>query len=156
MSRQPEIVVLRPGDDAGEAARLLKAFFAEEGFSTPAAHIETNLHRMLDLDCCRVLVVKDGNAAVAVATLSLDFGIEFGWAAEIGDLYVVPQARGQGLARELVEACRGLALRMGATTLYVTVTAHGESLGLKRFYGRLGFSDDGRMFMGTDIGPDAP
>ena len=153
MSPDPEIVVLRRGDDPGEAARLLKAFFAEEGFSTPAAQIEANLHKMLDLDICRVLVMKEGPQTVAVASLSLDFGIEFGWAAEIGDLYVVPQARGRGLARGLVEACRGIARQMGATTLYVTVTAHGEDQGLKRFYDRLGFCDDGRIFMGTGIGP---
>ncbi len=152
MSLNPEIVVLKPGDDRSDAARLLKRFFAEEGFSTPPAQIDANLHRMLDLDTCRVLVARQGDEAVAVATLSLDFGIEFGWAAEIGDLYVVPGTRGRGLARGLVEACRGLARQMGATTLYVTVTAHGESSGLKRFYDRLGFSDDGRMFMGSGIG----
>jgi GNAT superfamily N-acetyltransferase len=151
MSGRADIVVLRAGDDCGEAARLLKAFFSEEGFSTPDGRIEENLRCMLELDICRVLVVREGSAAVAVATLSLDFGIEFGWAAEIGDLYVVSAARGRGLARALVEACGDLARQQGATNLYVTVTAHGEDAGLDRFYARLGFDCEGRRILSRAI-----
>lgn len=142
-----DIFVLQAGDDASEAVRLLKAFFAEEGFFTQGKQIEANLRTMLDLDICRVLVARIGPEVVAVATLSFDFGIEFGWSAELGDLYVSPQARGQGLARALVEACKDLAQARGATCLYVTVTSHGADQGLKFFYDRLGFRDEGRTFL---------
>ena len=151
MSAAFDLSVLQPGDDSEAAAALLKAFFAEEGFSTPAKQIEANLRTMLDLDICRVLVVRRGAEMVAVATLSFDFGIEFGWSAEIGDLYVAPQARGQGLARALVEACKDLARARGATSLYVTVTAHGAGAGLKSFYNRLGFRDERRTFLAMSI-----
>ena len=154
MRAAADIVVLRPGDDAGAAAELLKAFFAEEGFSTPGWRIEANLRQMLELDICRVVVARAGGEAVAVATLSLDFGIEFGWAAEIGDLYVAPAARGGGLARALVEACCELARQQGASNLHVTVTGHGETAGLKAFYARLGFAGDGRRILWRAIAAD--
>jgi predicted N-acetyltransferase YhbS len=86
--------------------------------------------------------------------LSFDFGIEFGWAAEIGDLYVMPAARGRGLARALVEACEGLARGQGATNLQVTLTGHGETAGLRAFYARLGFADDGRRILWRAISAD--
>jgi len=152
LSPAVDICVLQPRDDAGAAARLLKAFFAEEGFFTPANEIEANLRTMLDLDVCRVLAARIGGETVAVATLSFDFGIEFGWSAEIGDLYVAPQARGQGLARALVEACKDLARNKGATYLYVTVTAHGADQGLNAFYDRLGFLDERRFLLAMDLG----
>ena len=147
MRAAADIVVLAPGADAGAAAELLKAFFVEEGFSTPGWRIEANLRQMLELDICRVVVARAGGEAVAVATLSLDFGIEFGWTAGIGDLYVAPVARGRGLARALVEACCDLARQQGATNLQVTLTGHGEGAGLRAFYARLGFADDGRRIL---------
>jgi len=151
LSPAADICVLGPGDDAGAAARLLKSFFVEEEFFTPANVIEANLRTMLDLDVCRVLVARNGGDTVAVATLSFDFGIEFGWSAEIGDLYVAPQARGQGLARALIEACKDLARDKGATYLYVTVTAHGADQGLNAFYDRLGFRDEARSLLAMSI-----
>lgn len=147
-----DICVLRSGDDVGAAARLLKAFFAEEGFSTPANVIEANLRTMLNLDVCRVLVARRGAETLAVATLSFDFGIEFGWSAEIGDLYVAREARGGGLARALVETCEGVARDKGATYLYVTVTPHGADQGLNAFYDRLGFRDERRSLLAMRIG----
>jgi aminoglycoside 6'-N-acetyltransferase I len=142
-----DIAVLGPGEDRDEAAGLLKRFFAEEGFTTPPKQIEDNLRHMLELDVCRVLVARDGLEMIGVATVSLDFGIEFGWAGEIGDLYVVPAARGRGVARALVQVAARLARQQGATALSVTVTGQGEASGLKDFYARLGFRDDGRRIL---------
>src|SRR4051794_20929440 len=72
----------------------------------------SGLHRLSDL--CLILLAFIDDDAVAVATVSLDFGIEFGWQAEIGDLYVVPPARRQGLALRLIEAGAAWARDRGA------------------------------------------
>ena len=94
------------------ASELLQGFFHEGRFDTPpetvAAHVRS-MHRLSDL--CLILLAIIDDDAVAVATVSLDFGIEFGWQAEIGDLYVVPPARRQGLALRLIEAGCGLGPR---------------------------------------------
>ena len=152
MSAGVDICLLAPGDDLGPATVLLGRFFAEEGFTTPDERIAARLAQMVDLDICCVLVASLDGAPAGVATVSLDFGIEFGWAAEIGDLYVVPAARGLGFARRLVGAASALARRRGATSLYVTVTRHGEDAGLVGFYDRLGFRDDGRRILARALG----
>ena len=103
------------------------------------------MHRLSDL--CLILLAFIDDDAVAVATVSLDFGIEFGWQAEIGDLYVVPSARRQGLALRLIEAGAAWAHDRGAHCVAVTVTTHGADRGLVVFYRRLGFAGDGRRLL---------
>jgi GNAT superfamily N-acetyltransferase len=143
--------VIRPvaGEDDLEAAcQLLQQFFREEQFDTPPEMVATHARRMYELrDHCLMLVAWADDLPVAVATLSMNFGIEFGWQAEIGDLYVVPSARGQGLASHLVEECIAWARGKGARSLAVTVTTHGADQGLDRFYRALDFQGDGRRVL---------
>lgn len=155
MNAAIDIRVLRPGDDLGPAAVLLQRFFAEEGFATPNERITAHLAQLVGLDICAALLACREGEPVGVATVSFDFGIEFGWAAEIGDLYVVPEARGLGLARRLVGAAAAFARKRGASLLYVTVTPHGEDAGLMAFYRRLGFADDGRRILARPLGTTA-
>ncbi len=49
--------------------------------------------------CAACFVATASGQSVGVATISLDFGIEFGWSAEMGDLYVLPEWRGHRVAR---------------------------------------------------------
>jgi GNAT superfamily N-acetyltransferase len=143
--------VIRPvaGEDDLEAAcQLLQQFFREEQFDTPPETVARHARRMYELrDHCLMLVAWAGGLPVAVATLSMDFGIEFGWQAEIGDLYVVPSARGRGLARHLVGQCIDWAGGKGAGSVAVTVTPHGADQGLDRFYRALDFQGDGRRLL---------
>jgi len=139
---------LRAGDDCSHAALLLQRFFAEEGFDTPASIIAARVAQMAGIDQCGLFVAEEGGQAVAVATCSMEFGIEFGWWAEMGDLYVVPEWRGQGLSRQLVAAIEAYARAGGATGYQVTVTPFGEEhMGLKAFYRAMGFADDGRLLL---------
>lgn len=149
------LVILSLGSDSdlSEAERLLVAFFGEEGFATPAETIGKNLHRMAGLDICTIFLAAVASRAVGVATVSLDFGIEFGWSAEVGDLYVLPAWRGRGVARALIDAAIAWSRGRGATSLRVTITPHGADANLVAFYERLGFSDDGRRLMAADLLP---
>ena len=134
--------------DLRTASDLLCRFFLEEGFATAAATIVGNARRMAELgELCLMLVARVDGVPSGVATASLDFGIEFGWQAEIGDLYVVPEARQKGVARSLFDACATWARSRGAGSLAVTVTMHGAGRDLDGFYRRLGFSDDGRRIL---------
>lgn len=138
---------LAPGDDPQAAIMLLQRFFREEGFTTPDDTIATNLRHMLAMARCAVLVAEDNDMALGVATVSMDFGIEYGWSAELGDLYVLPEARGRGISRALIAAGEDYLRGMGAAGYQVSVTPHGADAELRRFYLALGFADEGRMLL---------
>lgn len=138
---------LSAGDDAGAAIQLLQRFFREEAFTTPNETIAAHVARMLSLEQCAVILAEQAGEAVGVATVSMEFGIEYGWSAEMGDLYVVPQHRGRGVSRALVGAAEGWLRAMGAAGYQVTVTPHGADAELRRFYLGLGFSAEGRELL---------
>jgi len=139
---------LVPGDDPGSAILLLQRFFREEGFDTPDDVIAANTRRMLGLDVCAILQAEEDGVAIGVATVSMDFGIEFGWSAEMGDLYILPEWRGRGIARLIVAAAEDYLRARGAAGYQVTVTPFGEqSHGLRNFYRALGFAEEGRELL---------
>ena len=86
--------------------------------------------------------------ACGVATVSLEFGVEFGWGAEMGDLYVLPEWRGKGLSRRLVQAIEQFLKERGATFYQVTVTPYAlDAHDLGKFYEGLGFGSEGRLIL---------
>jgi GNAT superfamily N-acetyltransferase len=139
---------LAPGDDMSAAIDLLTRFFREEDFDTPDDVIAANARRMLDIEACAIFLAEADGESIGVATLSMEFGIEFGWSAEMGDLYIVPAWRGRGAARAMVTAAEDHLRAKGATGYQVTVTPFGEtSHGLRRFYQKLGFAEEGRSIL---------
>ncbi len=139
---------LSSGDDLSEAIELLQRFFVEEGFSTSADVIAQNTRTLAALPNCALLITEDDGVAIGVATLSLEFGIEFGWSAEMGDLYVLPEWRGKGISRLLVDAAEALLRTKGAAGYQVTVTPFAEEHhALGKFYEKLGFESEGRLIL---------
>jgi ribosomal protein S18 acetylase RimI-like enzyme len=144
---------LGSGDNLAAATVLLTRFFAEEGFATPPETIAANVRRMAGLEVCALLLVRMDGEPAGVATVSLDFGIEYGWSAEMGDLYVDPRFRCRGVARSLMAAAEVFCRARGASGLGVTVTAEAEARhGLTRFYQALGFTGEGRRLLWRDVG----
>jgi GNAT superfamily N-acetyltransferase len=135
-------------DDVTDAALLLQQFFKEEGFSTPAEIIAARTRQMVALDSCGVFVAYDAAIAVGVATVSMEFGIEYGWSAEMGDLYVAPEQRGRGISRHLVSSVEDFLRSRGASGYQVTVTfyaAHQHDIAA--LYQLLGFEDESREIL---------
>jgi GNAT superfamily N-acetyltransferase len=133
-------------DDLTQATALLQRFFREEGFDTPDEVITRNTKTMASLDVCIIIVAEAAGQQIGIATVSMDFGIEFGWSAEMGDLYVLPEWRGQGVSVKLVQAVEAALKQKGAAGYQVTVTPYAsEHHDLKAFYMRLGFADEGRL-----------
>lgn len=131
--------------DAEPAFALLARFYAEEGFDTPAGNLRRNLEAfLLDEGCWVALARRDGQA-VGLATVSTARSTEDGLLAEIQDLYVLPEARGAGVARTLVDAALEWSAGRGCHGVEVVITPEGEaSHSLSAFYDKLGFESSGR------------
>ena len=134
--------------DAGSITELANRFFVEEGFELPAEGLQVRVGRYLEMDGHSVFLARRGQRAVAFATVAAGYGLEYGWAAELEDLYVVPPERRRGVARSLVDGVARWATDRGCSAVLVTVTPEGERAHtLTDFYERLGFSDRGRRLL---------
>jgi aminoglycoside 6'-N-acetyltransferase I len=139
---------LSAGNDLSAATALLQRFFVEEGFSTSADVIARNTKSLAGLSNCGLFAAEIDGVVIGVATLSLEFGIEFGWSAEMGDLYVLPEWRGKGVSRLLLDAAEAFLRSRGAAGYQVTVTPFAEehhALGI--FYEKLGLESEGRLIL---------
>ena len=95
---------------------------------------------------CWCAVATDGEVAQAVIAVSTVLYVEWGRLGEIGDLYVLPEHRRNGLARRLVEHAKAWCRTQGCSAVSVTITPAGEwRHGLSQLYARLGFAQSGRM-----------
>jgi GNAT superfamily N-acetyltransferase len=139
---------LTADDDLAAAGELLIRFFAEEGFTTPPATIRTNMQRLASLETCGLFIAEAEGKTIGVATISMEFGIEYGWSAEMGDLYVLPGWRGRGVSARIVAAIEAFLRERGAAGYQVTVTDYAERHhGLTEFYRKLGFAGEGRKLL---------
>ncbi len=145
-----EPVSERNRDAAGD---LLTRFFREEGFTTPRAAIERNLTLMLPDPSCWAALAVEGGAARGIVTVTTMLYVEWGRLGEIGDLYVLPQFRGKGVARELVEAGIRWCAGKSCSAVSVTLTPEGEERHrLSEFYAGLDFRSTGRTIMSRALG----
>lgn len=134
------------------AVALLIRFFGEEQFRTPPEIIRRNLKSFIEDDSTAVFVAGDETEKIGVATVSTGIGVELGRAAELEDLYVLPEARGKGTARALMTAAQNWCKAQNCRILSIVVTSEGEEKhGLLDFYGKFGFHETGRKIMFYDL-----
>jgi len=127
------------------AVSLLHRFFQEEGFSSDRSIIAANLDQMRRDDNHWAAVASNKGHIVGIVTVTSLLYIEWGRLGEIGDLYVLPEARGNGIARRLVQAAIAWCRAGGCSAVEVIMTPLGEAAhGLSNFYSRLGFAATGR------------
>ncbi|MCA0962481.1 GNAT family N-acetyltransferase [Salipiger bermudensis] len=135
-------------DDVPNLVPLYERFFAEDAITVARPEIEANLRQMLADDRAAVFVAMAGGEAVGLASGSLTCGVEFGWAAEMEDLFVVPESRGQGLARRLVEVTLAWADERGARQTLLVITPEAEEAqSLTALYAKFGFVRSDRVLM---------
>jgi GNAT superfamily N-acetyltransferase len=105
---------------------LLSRFFAEEGFSGAPETIAINTRRLwADPHHWVALAWIDGTAVgVTVRTMLY---VEWGRLREIGDLYVLPEARRGGVGATLVHAAMDKCRALGCSAISVTITPAGEA-----------------------------
>ena len=145
----PDLHISRIGREHSPAAfELLRRFFIEAGFATSLDQVNDSLDVMIGHPSTAVFLAWQTGAPVAVATVSYTPSLEHGLYAEIEDLYVLPEARGRGVARSLVEACCQWCRAQGCSSVEVCVTPEAEAAHhLTHFYDRLGFIDTDRSLL---------
>jgi GNAT superfamily N-acetyltransferase len=122
--------------DAEAIGRLLHDFNSEFGDPTPgAAKLAERVQELLAADELTVLVADDG---VAVLYFRPSLWTE---AREcyLAELYVVPDRRGEGLGRALLDAAIGLARETGAD--YMCLATSEGDVAARALYESAGFSN---------------
>jgi GNAT superfamily N-acetyltransferase len=148
MRSTPSTIIEVSDADIAIAIGLLSRFFAEEGFPGTAETIDRNARSLAaDPHHWIALAWVDG-IAVGVVTVTTMLHVEWGRLGEIGDLYVVPEARGAGVGSALIDAAKAKCRTMGCSAVSVTITSEGEERhNLTRFYQRFGFAGSGRSIV---------
>ncbi|RVU34764.1 GNAT family N-acetyltransferase [Hwanghaeella grinnelliae] len=134
--------------DVPTLANLYARFYAEDAIDVSVDRIRKNLGAMVLDERAAIWVVEHDGNIVGFSSASLTLGIEFGWASEIEDLYVLPEHRGKGLAKRLFQTAIDWSETCGASEILLVVTPEAESdQGLIAFYEKLGFSRSDRIVM---------
>jgi ribosomal protein S18 acetylase RimI-like enzyme len=133
-----EVRTAGPGD-ADAIGRLLHDFNTEYDEPTPApAELAERVRLLLEAGHTMVLLVGTGPEGLAVLRFRRAIwspGLE----CYLAELYVVPERRGRGLGRALLEAAIDAARRRGADTMDLGTSE--EDVVARRLYERMGFTN---------------
>ncbi|RED53509.1 GNAT family N-acetyltransferase [Aestuariispira insulae] len=135
-------------EDREELVHLVSQFFEEEGIDVAVKQITRNLMVMLADERATFLVCEGEGQIFGFVTATATHGLEYGWAAEIEDLYIRPEMRGRGISYILLAAAEDWCRDRGIADIQVVLTATGrKEQGLERFYQRHGYRNEGRLLM---------
>jgi ribosomal protein S18 acetylase RimI-like enzyme len=127
--------------DAEEVGRLLHDFNSEFDEPTPGpAALAERARQLLDAGDTVVLLAGDGPDGLAVLRFRLGIWTE-GFECYLAELYVVPDRRGQGLGRALMEEAMDAARAEGAT--YMELGTGEDDVAARALYESLGFDNHG-------------
>jgi ribosomal protein S18 acetylase RimI-like enzyme len=127
--------------DAEAVGRLLDDFNSEFDEPTPgAAALAERVRQLLDAGDTVVLVTGDGPDGLAVLRFRLGIWSD-GLECYLAELYVVPDCRGQGLGRALMEEAIDVARAEGAT--YMELGTGEDDVAARALYESLGFDNHG-------------
>jgi ribosomal protein S18 acetylase RimI-like enzyme len=111
--------------DVPELAGLMGAFYAESGFALDKEQAAAGFRALLaDARLGRVWLIEKGAGAAAAGyiVVTFVFAMEYGgMAAVVDDLYVRPEARGEGLGKAALAAARRACESLGMRGMRVEV-----------------------------------
>lgn len=134
--------------DLPSLVRLTRAFYDEDGFSTPTAHIERHLALLLAAPQARLCIADVAGRPVGFALTTAQLVLESGVVAELQDLYVEPASRRHGIAAALIADAEAWSRTQSAALLEVVVAPNGRDVSqLLAYYRARGFADEGRRLL---------
>jgi aminoglycoside 6'-N-acetyltransferase I len=154
MRAEDEAVAIRTAEtpDLGVVLDLAVAFYAEDGFATPADELRANLAVLVDSPDARVAVAEVAGVVVGFAITTTSFGLENGRIAELEDLFVTPDRRGTGLGRALIEDSVAWCRDTGCRLVEVVIAPNGQDVShLFDYYDRRGFVNEGRALLTKEL-----
>jgi ribosomal protein S18 acetylase RimI-like enzyme len=150
MNEMPRVrtsIRLARAADASAFGRLLQAFNTEFGASTPDADVIAERAAPL-IESGEVVVLFAGDGPDGFAELRFRLSLYTGAPdAYLEELYVVPERRGQGLGRALLEAAMGHARERGAA--HIDLNTSEADVAALALYESAGFTN-------REGGPDGP
>jgi aminoglycoside 6'-N-acetyltransferase I len=140
-------------DDLPDLLRLAREFYDEDGFTTSDADLDRNFRALFAAGgSAHICLALDGRTAVGFALTTTDLVLESGLVAELQDLYVVPERRGIGVGRRLMQDAKEWATEQGASQFEIVVAPNGQDIsGLIRYYVKNGFRDEGRRLLTLEL-----
>lgn len=132
--------------DADTLVELARSFHREDGHPLDAAG-EAALRQIAQGEpFARAWLVRQDDQTLGYVIITLGFSIEYGGRdGFIDDLYLVPEARGRGLGRALLDFTLARAAELGIRTLHLEVETDNERA--TRLYRTAGFTETGRRLM---------
>lgn len=126
--------------------RFAGAFHAEEGHPLDADFAAAVLGIAHGEPLARGWIVRSAGEAIGYVAITLGYSIEYGGRdGFIDELYLVPEARGRGWGRCLLDFACAEAKRLGIKTLHLEVELGNDRAA--RLYGGAGFEQTGRRLM---------
>ncbi|MDF1504668.1 GNAT family N-acetyltransferase [Roseisolibacter sp. H3M3-2] len=134
-------------DDVPALVALMRAFYAESGYPLPEGPAARTFAVLVaDPALGRVWLLEADGAPAGYLAMTVAFSMEHGATrAFVDDLFVLPAARGRGLAAAPPAAARADCAARGAHAMYVEVGPDDD--GARRVYARAGFEDTGRVLL---------
>ena len=127
--------------DAEEVGRLLHDFNSEFDEPSPGPPaLAERMRQLLEAGDTVVLLAGDGPDGLAVLRFRLGIWTD-GLECYLAELYVVPDRRGQGLGRALMEEAMDAARAEGAT--YMELGTAEDDVAARALYESLGFDNHG-------------
>jgi ribosomal protein S18 acetylase RimI-like enzyme len=140
-----DIVPVR-AEDTEVLVALARAFHAEEGRSLDADSKAALVAIAQGEPLARTWLVRMGNEAVGYLIITLGYSVEYGGRdGFIDDFYLVPDVRGQGIGRQVLEFAFAQAVKLGIHTLHLEVEM--DNVRATHLYRAAGFEETGRRLM---------
>ena len=143
-------------EDASKVLPLLTEFFCHEGFDAVVERLPTALDTMIKDSGSAIFIAFQGLEIIGVATVTTtSAGLEFSRYAELEDLYVLPQARHQGVGQALIERVKQWCCQKQCGVLSVVVTREDqENHNLISYYQKQGFQNSERFTLFYNFNPE--
>jgi diamine N-acetyltransferase len=142
---------IRVATDADLAAllELMRGYYRDDGLRFDAEQSRATLLRLLqEPQWGRVWLAELDSIAVGYVALCLGFSLQFGGNdAFIDEIFVLPEQRGRGYGRALMEFAGAAACDLGVTAVHLEVDRGNESA--RHLYSSLGYREPDRYLLMT-------